>query len=114
LFSDEPGRVVSTAGLPENVDHVLRDDEIVWYGTGAALRAQRAAARRAGLRWVALFSLGREPAGFWNPGAAARTSRCAPSAVLPLWLCRSSARTLPRRALWSGGTARGPLALRRQ
>jgi hypothetical protein len=36
------------------------------YNSAADLRAQVAAARAAGARWVALFSLGREPAALWQ------------------------------------------------
>lgn len=75
LFGGGPGRVVSTDGLPDGTDHVVRDGEVIWYGTGAALRAQRDTVWLAGLRWVALFSLGREPAGFWN-GAHASAAVC--------------------------------------
>jgi hypothetical protein len=40
--------------------------ETVVYETAAGLRMRVAAARRAGARWIGLFSLGREPASFWR------------------------------------------------
>jgi spore germination protein YaaH len=40
-------------------------DTIV-YATAAGLRARWREARRAGVRWIGLFSLGREPAHFWD------------------------------------------------
>jgi hypothetical protein len=42
------------------------DGDAVHYATAADLRAQLRAAREARAHWVALFSLGREPAGFWR------------------------------------------------
>jgi hypothetical protein len=42
------------------------DGDTVVYETAAGLRMRVAAARRAGARWVGLFSLGREPASFWR------------------------------------------------
>ena len=52
----------------------LRDGARVWYESAAGLAARVRAARRERLRWVGLFSLGREPS-----GAAARmrvSGRC--------------------------------------
>ena len=60
------GEVVSARGLPQGASHTRRGGHVVWYGRADDLRARRAAAARAGMRWVALFSLGREPAGFWR------------------------------------------------
>lgn len=53
-------------------------NETVFYETAAGLRMRVAAARRAGARWVGLFSLGREPASFWRglgPRAVSRTAK---------------------------------------
>lgn len=61
-----PGEVVSSRGLPQRSQTVRRDGEIIWFSRAKDLRARRAAAARAGFRWVALFSLGREPSGFWR------------------------------------------------
>jgi spore germination protein YaaH len=47
----------------------------VVYETELGLRSRAAAARAAGARWIGLFSLGREPAGFWTRLATARASR---------------------------------------
>jgi spore germination protein YaaH len=49
-------------------------DDTVVYETAAGLRARTAAARAAGARWIGLFSLGREPAHFWDGLATARGS----------------------------------------
>ncbi|MDO8209681.1 glycosyl hydrolase family 18 protein [Conexibacter sp. CPCC 206217] len=47
-------------------------DETVYHATAAGLRARARAAGAAGFRWVALFSLGREPRSFWDGMAAVR------------------------------------------
>jgi spore germination protein YaaH len=52
--------------------------DTVVYETAAGLRARAAAARAAGMRWIGLFSLGREPAGFWDGLATARGGSDAP------------------------------------
>lgn len=44
----------------------------VYYPTARALRAQARIARNHGIRWVGLFSLGREPAAFWKGSLTAR------------------------------------------
>jgi hypothetical protein len=49
-------------------------DTIV-YETGAGLRARVRAARTAGVEWVGLFSLGREPANFWDGLETSRAPR---------------------------------------
>lgn len=48
------------------------DGQVVYYQGAADLAAEAQTARDYGLRWLALFSLGREPAGFW---AHIRTAR---------------------------------------
>ena len=48
-----------------NERFVSGGDTIV-YATAAGLRARFREAREAGVRWVGLFSLGREPAHFWD------------------------------------------------
>ena len=45
---------------------------VVYYQTGAALVARARAARDVGMRWLALFSLGREPDSFWSHVTTAR------------------------------------------
>jgi spore germination protein YaaH len=42
------------------------DGDTIVYETTAGLHARAAAARAAGARWIGLFSLGREPARFWD------------------------------------------------
>ena len=37
-----------------------------WYQTGGGLRLRAALARKARMRWIGLFSLGREPLSFWR------------------------------------------------
>jgi spore germination protein YaaH len=49
--------------------------DTVVYETAAGLRARARAARAAGARWIGLFSLGREPAHFWDGLLTARDSR---------------------------------------
>jgi spore germination protein len=49
--------------------------DTVVYETGAGLRARARAARAAGARWIGLFSLGREPAHFWDGLQTARDMR---------------------------------------
>jgi spore germination protein YaaH len=44
----------------------------VYYPTARSLRAEAGDARDRGIRWIGLFSLGREPAGFWKGFASAR------------------------------------------
>jgi spore germination protein YaaH len=44
----------------------------VYYPTAEDLRAQARDARGRGIRWIGLFSLGREPAGFWRRFVTAR------------------------------------------
>jgi spore germination protein YaaH len=44
----------------------------VYYPTARELRAQAHEARKRGIRWLALFSLGREPARFWKGFATSR------------------------------------------
>jgi spore germination protein YaaH len=41
-------------------------DETIYHATAGGLRARARAAGAAGFRWVALFSLGREPRSFWD------------------------------------------------
>jgi spore germination protein YaaH len=41
-------------------------DRVVWYQTAGGLRLRAALARRAHMRWIGLFSLGREPLSFWG------------------------------------------------
>ncbi|HYB29319.1 MAG TPA: hypothetical protein VEF89_22100 [Solirubrobacteraceae bacterium] len=48
------------------------DGSIVYYQTSAALAARARDARDAGMRWLALFSLGREPDSFWSHITTAR------------------------------------------
>ena len=50
----------------DGAERFRADGDTVVYETAAGLRMRVAAARRAGARWVGLFSLGREPAGFWR------------------------------------------------
>lgn len=40
--------------------------QVVYYATGAGLRARARTVGAAGFRWMALFSLGREPRSFWD------------------------------------------------
>jgi len=47
-------------------------EDTVVYETAAGLRARVRAARAAGARWIGLFSLGREPARFWDGFETAR------------------------------------------
>jgi spore germination protein len=47
----------------------------VVYETELGLRSRAATAREAGARWIGLFSLGREPAGFWTGFVTDRTAR---------------------------------------
>ncbi len=54
---------------------------VVVYESQSGLVARALAARRAGFRWLALFSLGREPAGFWRHVATARRRAPPPSAA---------------------------------
>jgi spore germination protein YaaH len=42
------------------------DGRVVWYQSGGGLRLRAALARKARMRWVGLFSLGREPLSFWR------------------------------------------------
>ena len=44
----------------------------VYYPTGRELRAQARDARDRGIRWIGLYSLGREPSGFWKGLVTAR------------------------------------------
>ncbi len=46
--------------------------QVVYYQGAADLAAEAQTARDDGLRWLALFSLGREPAGFWSDVRTAR------------------------------------------
>lgn len=58
-----------TGARPRRSDGAERfraDGDTVIYETAAGLRMRVTAARRAGARWVGLFSLGREPASFWS------------------------------------------------
>jgi spore germination protein len=48
------------------------DGREVYYPTAGDLRGQVRAARDRGIRWIGLFSLGREPLGFWNGLVTAR------------------------------------------
>lgn len=48
------------------------DGRVVHYQTGNALDARARDARAVGMRWLALFSLGREPDAFWNRIITAR------------------------------------------
>jgi hypothetical protein len=41
-------------------------DRVVWYQTAGGLRLRAALARKARMRWIGLFSLGREPLSFWR------------------------------------------------
>jgi hypothetical protein len=60
------GTVVSARDYHQRSGYARTDGDVVWFSRAAELRDYRAAARLAGMRWVALFSLGREPAGFWR------------------------------------------------
>lgn len=42
------------------------DGRVVWYQSGGGLRLRAALARKARMRWIGLFSLGREPLSFWR------------------------------------------------
>jgi spore germination protein len=41
-------------------------DRVVWYQTAGGLRLRAALARQERMRWIGLFSLGREPLSFWH------------------------------------------------
>jgi spore germination protein YaaH len=80
------GRLVSAAaaqreaGSPAAVRHLDSDGAAgyrtrgseVWFESAAGLRERIDAARAAGMQWVALFSLGREPAEVWDGLPTAR------------------------------------------
>jgi len=80
---DGRGTLISTTDaqrLRGAAKHTRRDGaerfraggDTVVYETAAGLRARARAARAAGARWIGLFSLGREPARFWDDFETAR------------------------------------------
>jgi spore germination protein YaaH len=86
-----PGRLVASheaerlrVGAPQGSRRVggartyVSGGRRVWYETAAGLAERSRAARRAGFRWLGLFSLGREPAGSLRRMAV--SGRCGPAA----------------------------------
>jgi len=74
-----PGRLISTvdaqrlrrrlrrtAARSDGSARFRSGEDTVIYETTAGLRSRAAAARAAGARWIGLFTLGREPAAFWD------------------------------------------------
>ncbi len=86
------GRLISSAdgearrrargGAARRADGAVRfrdGSATVVYESASGLRRRAAAARAAGARWIALFSLGREPVTFWPGLRTARSVRAQPS-----------------------------------
>jgi spore germination protein YaaH len=76
IGSDEAERLAARLGVPvtrqDGAGRFRAGADSVVFETAAGLRARVAAARRAHVRWIALFSLGREPASFWRGLETAR------------------------------------------
>jgi hypothetical protein len=72
--SHRPGVLIPATQVPASGERGKRQSggHILYGETGALLRTRAAAARAAGVRWTALFSLGREPAGVWDGWRTAR------------------------------------------